>query len=116
MNKHHTLNYIEFTANNLKEIKEFYSTSFDWKFTDFGPDYTAFKDEVLEGGFSKGKVIKGGPLVIFYSNNLEDSLRIITQNGGTISKNIYSFPGGRRFHFTDPAGNQLAIWSDIKKK
>ena len=112
MNKHHTLNYIEFSADNLEEIKKFYSASFGWKFTDFGPDYTAFNDGSLEGGFEKGKVTKGGPLVIIYSDNLESSIKVLINNGGTISKDIFKFPGGRRFHFNDPAGNQLAIWSE----
>jgi len=112
MNKHHTLNYIEFTAGNLDEIKQFYSNCFGWKFTDYGPDYVAFNDGSLDGGFAKGKVTKGGPLVILYSKDLKKSLQTVTKNGATISKEIYSFPGGKRFQFIDPAGNELAIWSE----
>jgi len=112
MNKHHTLNYIEFTAENLDDMKKFYSDSFGWKFTDYGSDYIAFNDGHLSGGFAKGKVTKGGPLIILYSKDLKKSLETVMKNGATISKEIFSFPGGKRFHFIDPAGNQLAIWSE----
>jgi len=113
MNKHHSINYIEFPAADLSAIKEFYSKAFGWTFTDYGPEYIAFNDGVLDGGFTKGSVIQeGGPLVILYSENLEASVEAVTACGGTIFKQIYSFPGGRRFHFLDPAGNHLAVWSD----
>ena len=113
MNKHHTINYIEFSAPDLESIKEFYTAAFGWTFTDYGPDYVAFSDSSLDGGFSKGTPIAdSGPLVILYSDNLEGSVETVEKCGGTIVKPIYSFPGGRRFHFADPAGNQLAIWSD----
>ena len=112
MNKHHAINYIEFPADDLKAIKKFYTKAFGWKFTDYGPEYVAFKDGVLEGGFTKGQGSgKKGPLVILYSTNLEASLKSVEKAGGSIAKPIYPFPGGRRFHFIDPAGNYLAIWS-----
>lgn len=114
MHKHHTLNYVEFAAENLTEIKDFYGNAFGWKFTDYGPEYSAFNDGVMEGGFFKGspQEKEGGPLVILYSETLEESLKIVEDNGGVVVKQIFSFPGGRRFHFKDPAGNELAIWSD----
>lgn len=113
MNKHHTLNYIEFPAADLPAVKEFYVKAFGWEFTDYGPEYVAFSDGVLEGGFTKGTVSgETGPLVILYSDNLEASVRTVEGAGGMIAKPIYSFPGGRRFHFIDPGGNHLAIWSD----
>lgn len=113
MIKHHTINYIEFQANNFEAIKKFYTTTFGWKFTDYGPDYTAFNDGFIDGGFAKGEAkAQGSPLVILYSDTLEASLDAVEKNGGTIIKPIFSFPGGRRFHFTDPAGNELAIWSE----
>jgi len=113
MKKHNHINYIEFQAENLEVVKKFYSATFDWTFTDYGPDYVAFNDGALDGGFERGTSSgKGSPLVILYSNNLEKSEEVLTKNGGTVVKPIYSFPGGRRFHFADPAGNELAVWSD----
>lgn len=113
MNKHHKINYIEFPADDLEKIKDFYTKAFGWKFTDYGPQYSAFTDGSLDGGFTAGKVAKGaGPLVILYSESLEDSVQAVKDAVGKITKPIYSFPGGRRFHFTDPAGNELAVWSD----
>lgn len=112
MNKHHALNYIEFLAPDLEAVKRFYSDAFGWKFTDYGPEYTAFTDGEFEGGFATGQPQKGGPLVILYSDRLEESLAAVEQNGGRISKSIFQFPGGRRFHFFDPAGNELSVWSD----
>ncbi len=112
MSNHHRINYIEFPTDHLPKIKEFYSQAFGWEFTDYGAEYTAFKDGQLEGGFTAGKVAKNaGPLVILYSDNLEESLKTVTRYGGKIVRPIYAFPGGRRFHFTDPTGNELAIWS-----
>lgn len=113
MPQHHSLNYIEFTATDLEAIKKFYSTTFGWKFTDYGPDYVAFSDGAFDGGFERGdERTTAGPLVILYSHDLEASLAAVTQNGGTILRPIFSFPGGRRFHFADPCGNELAIWTE----
>lgn len=112
MNTHNRINYIEFQADDLKKIKAFYTKAFGWKFTDYGPDYAAFSDGALDGGFAKGvKRGKSVPLVILYSDNLEASVETVKECGGTITKSIYSFPGGRRFHFVDPSGNELAVWS-----
>ena len=113
MPKNHTINYIEFAAEDLESIKEFYGAAFGWTFTDYGPGYAAFSDGSLDGGFMKGTPKgEGDALVILFSENLESSLDRIKECGGTIAKEIYSFPGGRRFHFLDPAGNQLAVWSE----
>jgi len=113
MKKHNRINYIEFQAENLEAVKKFYSATFDWTFTDYGSDYVAFNDGTLDGGFERGeKKGQGTPLVILYSDNLELSLKAVEKNGGAVTKPIYSFPGGRRFHFADPAGNELAVWSD----
>src|SRR6056297_3565484 len=99
MSKHHTVNYIEFPANDLEAVKQFYSIVFGWKFTDYGSEYTAFTDGVLDGGFMAGTTVRDkGPLVILYSDNLELSLIAVKQNGGQISKPIFDFPGGQRFH------------------
>jgi len=107
------INYIELNAKNLEEIKTFYSTCFGWSFTDYGPDYVAFSDSGLQGGFEKtDKKIVNGALVVLYHENLEKIKNTILKAGGTISRDIFSFPGGKRFHFSDPSGNELAIWAE----
>lgn len=112
MNDNH-INYVEFRAKNLEEIKEFYTKIFNWKFTDYGPSYTAFSESGLEGGFEQSDdEITNGALIVLYHKNLESIKDMIIDSKGIISKEIFSFPGGRRFHFIDPAGNELAIWSD----
>lgn len=107
------INYIEFKAADLEKIKAFYTASFGWTFTDYGPDYVAFSDSGLEGGFEKSddKIVNGA-LVILYHQNLDEIKDKIIAANGKISRAIFSFPGGRRFHFVDPAGNELAVWSD----
>ena len=107
------VDYIEFLTTNLEETKNFYSDVFGWEFTDYGPDYTSFTDGRLGGGFSvASEVAAGGPLVVLYSTNLEGLEARISESGGRIVREIFEFPGGRRFHFTDPSGNELAVWSD----
>lgn len=107
------ISYIEFKANDLDKIKEFYSNSFDWIFTDYGPDYTVFAKSGLYGGFEKTEdPISIGTLVVLYHSNLDDIKNKIIQSNGKISKDIFSFPGGHRFHFIDPSGNELGVWSD----
>lgn len=107
------INYVEFKAKDLEAIKNFYNAAFNWSFTDYGPDYIAFADAGLDGGFEKStdEVINGA-LVILYHEDLEQIQDVVTRAGGIISKEIFSFPGGRRFHFLDPAGNELGVWSD----
>lgn len=107
------INYVEFKAKNLNTIKEFYSTSFNWSFTNYGSRYIAFSESGIEGGFEKSddKIINGA-LIVLYHNDLDFIKNKIIQANGSISKDIFSFPGGRRFHFIDPAGNELAVWSD----
>ncbi|MEL0455440.1 VOC family protein [Flavobacteriaceae bacterium SZ-1-7] len=107
------INYVEFKAHNLEDIKRFYATSFGWTFTDYGPTYVAFSESGLEGGFEKSdsKIINGA-LIVLYHKNLDFVKKNILKARGTISKDIFSFPGGRRFHFLDPSGNELAVWSD----
>jgi uncharacterized protein len=108
---HHSIDYVEFSAENLAVVQTFYGKTFGWEFTDYGPDYTCPTNAGLDGGFfTSPEPVK--PLVILYSSNLEASLQSVTANGGKITRNIFDFPGGRRFHFTDPAGNELAVWSD----
>lgn len=107
------IDYIELPTLDLMEAKSFYGDVFGWKFVDYGPDYTSFNDGRLDGGFRKeSKVQRGGPLIIIYSTHLENIKDKVKSAGGTIVRDIFEFPGGRRFHFTDPSGNELAIWSD----
>ena len=106
------IDYIEFRATDLERIKAFYGEVFRWKFTDFGPDYTSFEDGRLAGGFHQGEATPGGPLIVIYAVHLEAMQTKIEAAGGRIVKPIFPFPGGRRFHFHDPSGNELAVWSD----
>lgn len=107
------IDYIEFTAPDLPAVKKFYSEAFGWKFQDWGDEYASFSDGRVDGGFTRGTAkTGGGPLVILYSSGLEAMRQKIQSAGGTITKDTFSFPGGRRFHFADPAGNELAVWSD----
>jgi len=107
------INYIEFKANDLEKIKQFYHQAFGWIFTDYGPTYVAFSESGLEGGFEKtDDVIVNGVLIVLYHENLPLIKDKIVEAGGVISQEIFSFPGGQRFHFTDPSGNELAVWVD----
>lgn len=107
------VDYIEFPATDLEKTKAFYTNAFDWKFTDYGPTYTAFEDGRLSGGFTTAAQIGGGgTLVVIYAVDLEAMQATVRRSGGKIVKEIFAFPGGHRFHFTDPSGNELAVWSD----
>ncbi len=111
--KDNHINYVEFKAKNLERIKEFYTASFDWTFTDYGPTYIAFSRSGLQGGFEKTEnEIVNGALVVLYHKNLDLIKNKIIESKGKISIDIFTFPGGRRFHFIDPDGNELAVWSD----
>ena len=107
------IDYIEFTVADVAVARKFYSAVFGWSFTDYGPDYTAFADGRLNGGFSGGGAARpGGPLVVIYARDLEAVLKAVQAAGGKITQPTYDFPGGRRFHFRDPSGHELAVWSD----
>ncbi len=116
MNKHGKLNYIEFPARDVAATKAFFESAFGWTFKDYGPEYAAFSDEGLDGGFYKSDksstTENGASLLIFYSTDLEATLAKVQKAGGKISRPIFSFPGGRRFQFIEPSGNELAAWSD----
>lgn len=116
MNTHEKINYVELPSNNLIETKRFFKQVFDWSFHDYGPEYTAFENQGIDGGFFKADLhsstSNGAALIIFYSQDLDATQIKIEQAGGTIIKPVYSFPGGRRFHFTEPGGNEFAVWSD----
>lgn len=110
------INYIELPSKDLARTKLFYAQVFGWTFQDYGADYTAFNDGRLDGGFYRSPLnsdsTKGAALVVLYADNLEATLEHVISGGGTVCQPIFSFPGGRRFHFLDPVGNELAVWSD----
>lgn len=116
MNIHEKINYVEFPAKDLSATKAFFESVFGWSFVDYGPEYTAFENQGLDGGFFKSDLTssteKGSALIVLYSNQLEATLAKVEKAGGVILKPIYSFPGGRRFHFTEPSGNEFAVWSE----
>ena len=116
MHQHEKINYVEFPARDLEKAKAFFTAVFNWSFTDFGPEYTAFVNEGLDGGFFKSdnvvSVSSGSALIVFFSESLDQTLAKVEANGGEIIQAIVDFPGGRRFHFTDPNGNEYAVWSN----
>jgi predicted enzyme related to lactoylglutathione lyase len=115
MSAHETINYVEYPARDLAGTKRFFQQVFGWAFEDYGPDYAAFSGQGLDGGFFKSglaaRTDRGSALVVFRSENLEDTLARVVAAGGEVVKPIFSFPGGRRFHFTEPSGNEFAVWS-----
>ena len=112
------INYLEFPASDLAATKAFFKRVFDWQFTDYGPEYTAFSQDSagIDGGFYQSNQVSttatGGCLTVLFSDILEDAEQRIVAAGGNIVKPCFEFPGGRRFHFTDPNGNEFAVWSD----
>ncbi|MAM89736.1 MAG: glyoxalase [unclassified Hahellaceae] len=121
MRKTGKIDYVEFPASDMEVTKAFYTKAFGWRFTDYGAEYAAFSDAGLDGGFfvSTGPIgrasgdVMSGALVVLYSSDLEATKAKVEQAGGTITKPVFSFPGGRRFHFEDPNRNELAVWSDL---
>ncbi len=111
-----TIDYVEFPADGFDAVEAFYSSVFGWTFTDYGPECRAFTDPRLEGGFrsskSQSRTENGSALVVLLADDLEATRERVTSHGGRIEQDIFSFPGGRRFHFLDPHGNELAVWSD----
>ena len=111
---HHTIDYIEIAVTDVEAAKAFYAAAFGWSLVDYGPEYAGIQGDGKEvGGLRLDSEIRpGGPLVILYSEDLERSVEAVTAAGGKIVEPIYPFPGGRRFNFADPAGNELAVWAE----
>ena len=111
------IDYVELPASDFDAVEAFYKKVFNWTFEDYGPEYRAFSDGKLDGGFyrsSKVSTAEGGaPLIIVYADDLEAVEVTVRAAGGAIVKPIFSFPGGRRFQFTDPHGNELAVWTHV---
>ncbi|UZN02778.1 VOC family protein [Cellulomonas sp. S1-8] len=116
---HHTIDYIEIGMTDLHAAKAFYGAAFGWTFTDYGPGpaYVGIQGPGGAGGAEVGgfrlddEVAPGGPLVLLYSADLEASVAAVLAAGGTVTAGPYDFPGGRRFHFRDPSGNELGVWA-----
>jgi len=110
---HHAIDYVEFTVTDMERSKRFYGTAFGWEFNDYGPGYAGIRKGGGEaGGFRlDAEVTTGGPLIVLFSQDLDESLRGVRKAGGRIVKEPFTFPGGRRFHFLDPSGNELAVWA-----
>jgi predicted enzyme related to lactoylglutathione lyase len=104
------LDYLELFGGDLAATKQFYGGAFGWSFVDYGPEYAAFTGAGLDGGFQTQAAAP--PLPILYADDLAATVERVRKAGGAIVREIYSFPGGRRFHFRDPSGNELAVWSD----
>lgn len=112
-NKNNSINYIELPMIKNAETKKFYSTVFEWEFTDWGPDYISFSGANIDGGFNgEAQISSPGVLVVLYATDLDKKLEEVVQAGGDIIKPTYEFPGGKRFHFKDPNGNELSVWSE----
>ncbi|MGD0497665.1 MAG: VOC family protein [Bryobacteraceae bacterium] len=106
------IDYIEFPCADINRVKAFYNGVFGWTFQDDSPAYTSFHDGRIGGGFTKdSRVSPDGPLVVLFAVDLEGIQAKVIQAGGKIVREIFSFPGGRRFHFADPEGNILAVWA-----
>lgn len=116
MNPHEKINYVEFPAKDFVATKKFFQAVFAWEFQDYGPEYMAFSNQGLNGGFyqsdKSSSTAQGSALIVFYSETLEQTQEKIAKAGGKVVVETFSFPGGRRFHFVDPNGNEYAVWSD----
>ncbi len=109
------IDYVEFPTTDVAASRAFYAAVFGWTFTDYGPDYTSFEDGRISGGFFRAPPhahAARGPLVVIYSAGLRETKAALLAAGATISRDTFSFPGGFRFQFIDPGGNELAVWSE----
>ena len=110
------INYVEIPSSDIEATKAFFGKAFGWTFVDYGAEYVAIENAGLDGGFyhsdQTAVAARGSVLVVLYSGELEQTLEKVKSAGGRISTEIFSFPGGRRFHFLDPCGNEFAVWSE----
>lgn len=116
---HHSINYIEFPSTDLASTKKFYGDVFGWEFQDWGETYISFSGAEVSGGFElnpEGRSpSRQGALVVLYSKDLVATEKAIVAAGGKVVTEAFDFPGGRRFQFTDPNGNELAVWTEPAK-
>ncbi|HLL69376.1 MAG TPA: VOC family protein [Micromonosporaceae bacterium] len=116
---HHAIDYIELTVTDLDTAKQFYAQAFGWRFNDYGPQYAGVQSPHSDTAPEVGglrldtRARPGGPLVLLYSVDLDRSVEAVRNAGGNVVAEPYGFPGGRRFHFTDPSGNELGVWAEV---
>jgi predicted enzyme related to lactoylglutathione lyase len=116
-NIHHAIDYVEINARDLAATTAFYASAFGWEFNDYGPEYAGIRSPDGDGevgginATGQGEPGPGGPFVMLFSDDLDATVEAVQQAGGTVTNGPYEFPGGRRFHFTDPAGNELGAWA-----
>ena len=107
------IDYIEFSSGDISASQTFFKSAFGWGFVDYGPQYQAFADAGIDGGIDgSGQAQVGASLVILKTDDLEDALSRVEAAGGIIVAPIFAFPGGRRFHFQEPGGAVLGVWSE----
>ncbi|WP_038876559.1 VOC family protein [Vibrio jasicida] len=116
MHQHEKLNYVEFGTRDINATKQFFEQTFGWRFVDYGPEYSAFSGQGLDGDFYAAEQVSqttnGAALLVFYSSDIHTTLAKVEQFGGQIIRPIFEFPGGCRFHFAEPSGNEFAVWSE----
>ena len=112
-----TIDYVELNVTDMQAARDFYGAAFGWSFVDYGPEYTGIRTAAESGDDEAGgfnlatEVARGGPLVLLFSDDLDATVQAVTDAGGQVVNGPYEFPGGRRFHFVDPSGNELGVWS-----
>lgn len=115
MDQHNKINYLEIPVQDLLQTKTFFSRAFGWDFTDYGPEYSCFNHAGIAGGFYLSShsfdLDRGSVLIVIYTDDLVSSIADVEAAGGPVTKPVFSFPGGRRFHFKDPNGNEFGVWS-----
>jgi predicted enzyme related to lactoylglutathione lyase len=113
---HHALDYVELRVTDLAATRSFYEAAFGWEFNDYGPDYAGIRapggDGEVGGLNATAEPTRGGPLVLLFSEDLDATLAAVREAGGEVLDGPYEFPGGRRFHFADPSGNELGVWAE----
>ncbi|MFA0085578.1 glyoxalase [Vibrio sp. 10N.286.49.C2] len=118
MSKHEKLDYVEFAACDLSASKSFFTAVFGWEFQDYGDEYSAFSSQGLNGGFYQADLssvsAQGGALLVFYSSNIQETYQKVIAHNGKVIREVFDFPGGCRFHFLEPSGNEFAVWSESK--
>jgi predicted enzyme related to lactoylglutathione lyase len=111
---HHTIDYVELAAPDIAAAKAFYADAFGWEFNDYGPEYAGIRaaegDDEVGGLTAAATPSADGVLVLLWSDDLDATVGAVQDAGGTVTNGPYEFPGGRRFHFQDPAGNELGVY------
>jgi predicted enzyme related to lactoylglutathione lyase len=107
------IDYVELPSATAHELtRAFYAKAFNWEFTDYGPDYAATTNGTTDLGLQGDPAdALSAPLPVIRVDDLEAAFDAVSKAGGVIAKPIFSFPGGRRFHFIDPSGSEVAVWA-----